>query len=158
MDRRKFLTRTIHVGGAAVAACLGVPAVVTVLSPALKREMGPRWVRVGLLDGFPIGSTKGALIEVARDDWARSLRTQLLYVRREAAGEIAAFSRKCTDLSCPVTWDAGSETFLCPCHGGIFDREGVPMAGPPSRPLFRYEHRVVDGYLEVDVNSIPPIG
>lgn len=158
MDRRKFLRRAIYTGGAVVAGGLAVPVVVTLISPVLeqpKRE--PAWTRVGAIESFPPETTKGALIEIERRDWASSLRTQLLYVRRSADGEVEAFSRQCTDLSCPVSWDPGSETFVCPCHGGIFNRDGEPMAGPPDRPLFRYNYRIQDGILEVDVNSVPPI-
>jgi Rieske Fe-S protein len=56
-----------------------------------------------------------------------------------------------------VNWDAGSQCFYCPCHGGIFDREGVPMAGPPPEPLYRYTTRVRDGVLEIDARSVPPM-
>ncbi len=154
MDRRKFLVRA---GGAAVGLGLAVPAVITLISPTLDGEDGPVWARVGSLDTFPINRTTAALIEVERDDWSPSLRKRLLYVRRRSEEEFVAFSRNCTDLSCPVEWDAGSNTFLCPCHGGIFDREGVPMAGPPNKPLFRYAYRIQDGHLEVDLNSVPPI-
>ena len=157
MDRRKFLTRTVQTGTTFVAVGLAAPAVITVLSPVLKKERTPKWTQVGVVESFPPDSTKAALIEVERADWARSLRTQLLYVRRSKAGEFEVFSRNCTDLSCPVLWDPGSETFQCPCHGGIFNYEGEPMAGPPSRPLYRYDHRVVNEVLEVDVNSVPPI-
>lgn len=154
MDRRKFLVRA---GGAAVGLGLAVPAVITLIAPALDDDDGPIWVRVGPLDPFPIETTTAALIEVERNDRSPAMRERMIYVRRKSAGEFQVFSRNCTDLSCPVTWDAGSNTFLCPCHGGIFDRDGVPMKGPPSKPLFRYAHRIKDGFLEVDLNSVPPI-
>lgn len=158
MNRRNFLELSMHAGGAAVTVGLVGLAGVTLFSPNLLDEKGEVWARVGPLDRFPLNATKAAFIEIPRDDWARSLRTQLLYVRRNKGGEVEAFSRKCTDLSCPVTWDSGSETFLCPCHGGIFNRNGEPMAGPPNRPLYRYRHRIEDGFLEVDLHSIPPFG
>jgi cytochrome b6-f complex iron-sulfur subunit len=51
----------------------------------------------------------------------------------------AAFSRKCTDLGCLVSWDASREQFVCPCHQGVYDRNGKNIAGPPPRPLDRFE-------------------
>jgi menaquinol-cytochrome c reductase iron-sulfur subunit len=153
MDRRKFLVRA---GGAAVGLGLAVPAVVMLISPTLDGDDGPFWARVGPVGPFPIDQTTPAIVEVDRDDWSPALRKRLLYIRRRSADEFVVFSRNCTDLSCPVEWDGGSRTFLCPCHGGIFDRDGVPMAGPPSKPLFRYAHRIEDGHLEVDLNSVPP--
>ncbi len=154
MDRRKFLARA---GGAVVGLGLGVPAVITLIAPVLDQDEEPHWARVGAIDSFPLGSMTPSLVKLAREDWSKSMRQRLIYVRRNTAGEVDAFSRNCTDLSCPVNWDEGSRTFLCPCHGGIFDQEGTPIAGPPNKPLFRYAHRIHDGFLEVDLNSVPPI-
>jgi menaquinol-cytochrome c reductase iron-sulfur subunit len=157
MKRRKFLTHALHGGALAVAGILAVPAAITAIAPGFIGRRKKVWRPVGPVDGFPPGETLRAIVELERNDWSRSLRRQLIYVRREAEDAWVVFSRNCTDLSCPITWDAGSRTFLCPCHGGIFDRHGTPMAGPPSRPLYRFHHRVRDGLLEVDVHSVPPM-
>lgn len=51
-------------------------------------------------------------------------------------GRFAAYSGRCTHLSCAVYYDKGSEKLLCPCHEGAFDpRTGDPVAGPPQRSL-----------------------
>ena len=154
MDRRKFLVRA---GGAAVGLGLAVPAVITLISPALDDDEGSIWARVGPLDPFPIERTTAALIEVKRDDWSPAMRERLIYVRRKNAEEFLVFSRNCTDLSCPVNWDPGSECFFCPCHGGIFAKDGERMAGPPKRPLYRYTWRVRGTQLEIDLASLPPM-
>lgn len=39
-------------------------------------------------------------------------------------------------LGCPVT--ASDTGFICPCHGGSYDKDGKRKAGPPVRPLDRY--------------------
>jgi menaquinol-cytochrome c reductase iron-sulfur subunit len=154
MDRKEFLVKA---GGAVVGLGIGGVALVTIISPNLLADHTPRWTRVGPVQEFPAGGTREALVRIERDDHSQPLRERLLYVRREANDDWIAFSRNCTDLSCPVAWDVGSDTFLCPCHGGIFDREGVPIAGPPNKPLYRYAHRIQDGYFEVDLNSVPPL-
>lgn len=52
--------------------------------------------------------------------------------------EVVAFSQKCTHLSCAVIPRVDEGIFHCPCHEGRFDlRSGVPLAGPPRRPLPR---------------------
>ena len=51
---------------------------------------------------------------------------------------VAAFSRRCTDLGCLVSWNKERELFVCPCHQGIFDKTGLNIAGPPPRPLDRF--------------------
>ncbi|MGH2620283.1 MAG: ubiquinol-cytochrome c reductase iron-sulfur subunit [Anaerolineales bacterium] len=52
---------------------------------------------------------------------------------------VVAFSRRCTDLGCLVSWNKEREQFLCPCHQGVFDKTGRNIAGPPPRPLDRFE-------------------
>jgi menaquinol-cytochrome c reductase iron-sulfur subunit len=114
------------------------------------------WVRVGREEEFPIGRVHQATVENPRDDRAKSLRLIGVFVVRPHADETVVFSRTCTDLGCPVSWDPGSGWFFCPCHGGIFARDGSPRAGPPERPLFRYATRIEDDWLWIDLNSVPP--
>ncbi|HJT19768.1 MAG TPA: ubiquinol-cytochrome c reductase iron-sulfur subunit [Nitrospira sp.] len=52
---------------------------------------------------------------------------------------VAAFSRRCTDLGCLVSWNREREQFVCPCHQGTFDKTGRNIGGPPPRPLDRLE-------------------
>jgi len=41
-----------------------------------------------------------------------------------------------------VRWNAPKKQFLCPCHGGVYDRDGRVVSGPPPRPLERLNVRV----------------
>ena len=61
---------------------------------------------------------------------------KLLVLKTEEG--VVAFSRRCTDLGCLVSWDRQREQFLCPCHQGIYDKTGKNVAGPPPRPLDRF--------------------
>jgi Rieske Fe-S protein len=56
---------------------------------------------------------------------------------RPDADTILGFSQKCTHLGCVVFWVEEDSEFECPCHEGIFNLEGRPIAGPPDRPLAR---------------------
>lgn len=48
----------------------------------------------------------------------------------------AAFSQKCTHLSCAVYYSQESRDLVCPCHEGHFSvRDGSVLQGPPTRPL-----------------------
>lgn len=42
---------------------------------------------------------------------------------------------KCPHLGCTVPWNEDSGEFQCPCHGSIYDRRGVLIAGPAPRPM-----------------------
>lgn len=59
-------------------------------------------------------------------------------------GELIALSAVCTHLGCIVAFNAGANTFQCPCHGGKYDRDGNVIAGPPPQPLERLNIKVED--------------
>lgn len=63
---------------------------------------------------------------------------------RPEAESILGFSQKCTHLGCVVFWESEGRHFECPCHEGLFDLAGEPIAGPPERPLGRIEVEVRD--------------
>ena len=66
---------------------------------------------------------------------------------------VAAFSRRCTDLGCLVSWNKEREQFVCPCHQGIFDKTGLNIAGPPPRPLDRFQIVKRGEQLYVNIQS-----
>jgi len=73
---------------------------------------------------------------------------KLLVVKTDEG--VVAFSRRCTDLGCLVSWDRQRAQFVCPCHQGIYDKTGKNIAGPPPRPLDRF--RVVKRGEQLYVN------
>lgn len=57
-------------------------------------------------------------------------------------GELLALSNVCPHLGCKVHWDGVNQQFLCPCHQGAFDKNGLAIAGPPAaegKNLNRYD-------------------
>ena len=57
---------------------------------------------------------------------------------RDGSGRFDAFSQVCTHLSCAVVHRPEERALACPCHKGSFSaREGLPLAGPPTRRLPR---------------------
>lgn len=157
MTRRKLLVRFLQAFGAGVAGVIGIPALLHVMSPVVRRDDDALWRAVGSIADFPPGEVRRAYVEVPREDWARALREKSVYVWHSEEEGPVVFARNCTDLSCPLEFDTGSGWFFCPCHGGIFDRDGTPKAGPPNRPLYRFARRVRDGVLEIDLRSLPPL-
>lgn len=49
-----------------------------------------------------------------------------------------AISSCCVHLGCPVRYAAPARSFICPCHGGVYDFRGRRIGGPPPRPLDRF--------------------
>lgn len=63
-------------------------------------------------------------------------------------GELRAFSAVCTHLGCLVKWDPAAAEFICPCHGGKFNADGVNTFGPPPRPLKQFRPSTTpDGFI-----------
>jgi nitrite reductase/ring-hydroxylating ferredoxin subunit len=55
---------------------------------------------------------------------------------RRVNGKFAAFSQKCTHLSCAVYYAPEKDRLECPCHEGYFSvANGRVLQGPPPRPL-----------------------
>lgn len=157
MERRRFLKALVAAGSTLAAGLVGLPALLTGLSPAVRRRRERAWSPVGRLDAFSPGSVTRAATPLPSDDFRTGLSARGVYVWRPSAEEVVVFSRTCTDLGCPVVWDAGSEWFFCPCHGGIFSKDGERQAGPPKRGLHRFDTRVRAGVVEIDLASVPPM-
>ena len=57
---------------------------------------------------------------------------------RTAEDSYAAYSQKCTHLSCAVFYSGEHDRLECPCHQGYFSvKDGSVLQGPPTRPLPR---------------------
>ena len=41
----------------------------------------------------------------------------------------------CTHLGCIPYYESKNKTFICACHGGVFDASGINTFGPPPRPM-----------------------
>jgi menaquinol-cytochrome c reductase iron-sulfur subunit len=155
-SRRRFLTRMSLGLSGLIGVVLGIPLVGYLLAPLL-RPPQPEWIDVGAADGFQPGETKEmAFTDISPLPYAGLTAATAIYVRRAQGDDFTVFAVNCTHLGCPVNWLASAEIFLCPCHGGVFYRDGEPAAGPPQHPLYRYQTRVVGGKLQVQTRPLPP--
>lgn len=100
-----------------------------------------------LQDGAPL-ETSFSFDRV--EGWYRERVKRLVYVMKDAQGAPVVLSRSCTHLGCPVRWKPKTTTFDCACHGGKFDAEGAPIAGPPKSPLRRLNARIAGEMVEVE--------
>lgn len=86
---------------------------------------------VAALDELPVGGVKLFAYPAPQDP---------CILIRTGADSYAAYSQKCTHLSCAVYYERESNRLECPCHKGFFSVEtGSPVQGPPQRPLPRVE-------------------
>jgi menaquinol-cytochrome c reductase iron-sulfur subunit len=153
-----LMTWALRTIGLLTAGMLAIPSLTVAFAPIGRhRQRKQRWHPLGPVDEFPVGEMRKVTIPVVHEDRSRALAEKAVYAWRPAANAAEVYSRSCTDLGCPVTWDPGSQCFFCPCHGGIFAKNGQRMAGPPHRPLYRYASRIRRGRIEIDLNSLPPL-
>jgi cytochrome b6-f complex iron-sulfur subunit len=73
----------------------------------------------------------------------------------QAKGEIVALSDTCPHLGCKVHFEPDRGQFVCPCHNGIFDSNGIAISGPPAeqgKNLHRYDVKQVGDniFLEIE--------
>lgn len=155
LSRRKFFERVSILLGGVLAAGVAVPVVGFIVGP-LFRQYPRLWRSVGKVDQFKVGDTVAVRFEdSAALEWAGVTAHTAAWLRRESESEFIAFAINCTHLGCPVRWLPDANLFMCPCHGGVFYKDGTVAAGPPPRPLTRYPVRVTEGVVEIQTAPIP---
>jgi cytochrome b6-f complex iron-sulfur subunit len=130
LSRRGFFTGLIYGGFASLGGLLGYPVVRFLFH---KREVPlPEAVRVSRSEIETIAPNSAVYFQYGY------LPCILL---KTEAGELRAFSAKCTHLDCNVQYQPDSKQFFCACHDGYFDEKGINIAGPPPAPLISFSIR-----------------
>lgn len=76
--------------------------------------------------------------------------SDLCLLVRKQNGELVAYNRRCTHLSCPVDYKVHDEkeVLYCPCHNGVFSLEdGSVLMGPPPHAIPRIKIEERDGEI-----------
>ncbi|MDA8235410.1 MAG: ubiquinol-cytochrome c reductase iron-sulfur subunit [Clostridia bacterium] len=147
LSRRKFLTTCLGLAGATMALTLGVPLIGYSISPALGKDKF-EWIPItdvaDLVTGQPVNVK---YTYTKKDGWTQTQVKSLVWVVKKDENTYSVFDPRCTHLGCAYSWKEDDKSFFCPCHGGVFDLDGRVVAGPPPRPLDRYEYKVENGKL-----------
>ena len=150
VTRRDFLGFMIFAIGGIISFALGIPAIAYIVGPALKIRDEQNWIPLGAASKVEIGVPTLFQTNVQqKSGWIVEERELRFYVYSEDGREFIAMSNVCTHLGCSVRWVAEQTQFFCPCHNGVFDKNGKVVAGPPPRPLDRFEIKEEDGQLFV---------
>lgn len=147
---RRHLLMALSIGaGGFAAAVASVPLLGFFFGPMLRR-FPPVWRDVGALDQFPIGATVQINVVTSGGlPWDGPAQRVGAWLRRNDEDNFTVFSATCTHLGCPVRWIPSAELFMCPCHGGVYYKDGDVAAGPPPQPLQQFPVRVQDGQVQV---------
>ena len=62
-----------------------------------------------------------------------------------------AYNAVCPHLGCVVKWEGGTQSLICPCHGGKFGTDGSVQGGPIPGPLTAVELSVSDDKIIIGV-------
>lgn len=149
VSRRDFMKATILSIGGLIGAAIGLPAIAYVIGPALQKETD-EWIRLGSVAKVEVNSpTLFKTVIEKQTGWINAEEEFSVYVLTTNGQEFIVMSNVCTHLGCRVRWIADKDGFFCPCHNGIFAKDGSVVSGPPPRALDRFEVKVEDGILFV---------
>jgi Rieske Fe-S protein len=133
--RRRFLVGIIQSTQVLIGGALAFVFGGALLSPSI-RKRDENWLEAGSLTRLPTDEPTAVTLRIARRDGYRQVvERQVVFLVKVADDEVRALSSTCTHLGCRVSWDSATEQLRCPCHGGVYDRTGAVVAGPPPKPL-----------------------
>lgn len=102
----------------------------------------PKEFKIGKIDDYPEG------VNFLSDKQIFVVRNQNL---------IKVVSGVCTHLGCTVNWVSERNRWECPCHGSIFNPEGVAVKGPARNALPWYSVDLTpDGRLFINERRVVP--
>jgi len=147
IDRRNFMKATIVAIGALIGAAVGIPAIEYIVGPAIKKNT-QNWIQLGVVSKVELNSPTlfKATIQ-SQTGWINTQEEISVYVLTDDGQNYIAMSNVCTHLGCRVRWVSDQGKFFCPCHNGVFAKDGSVISGPPPRPLDRFQTKVENGAL-----------
>jgi len=158
LSRRGFLVKIGILFNGLVGAVLAVPIVGYIFSSLTRGRADSylSWISLGPANDFPEGETRLATFRNA-DVMPTDGKTvdTACWVRRIAGDQFQVFAVNCMHLGCPVRWFPQSGLFMCPCHGGVYYRDGSRASGPPLRGLFEYPSKVQNGVVMIRAGELP---
>lgn len=127
-DSRRSFLKVLLGGGVLGFFTSVVYPVVRYLKPPPEAEAAPTSVAAGSVGDLTPNS--GKIIKFG---------TQPVILVKTPSGDLRAFSAVCTHLACTVQYREDFQHIWCACHNGHYNLEGVNIAGPPPRPLERFD-------------------
>lgn len=156
VTRRRLMGLTVQAAGGITVAAFTLPALGFALAPVFK-EQPVVWQSIGSPSMFPAGTYTTAVITYAPAIGQAGKTIAYVRARNPAIdtepedqyNHYIALSSRCMHLGCPVRYVSAAERFICPCHGGVYNFRGIPVGGPPVRPLDRFYTRVENGLVQI---------
>ena len=145
--RRNFMKAAIAGIGGLIGAAFGLPAIPYIMGPALEKE-SDSWIQLGSISKVELNiPTLFKKTLETQTGWINTEEEISVYVLTSNGQDYVVMSNVCTHLACRVRWIPEQDSFFCPCHNGVFSKDGTVVAGPPPRPLDRFESKVENGVI-----------
>ena len=150
INRRNFMSLATWSIGGLISLVMGIPAIAYIIGPTLKRTTAQDWIRLGPVSKVELKTPTLFKFTIQRKTgWIVNEEEVSVYILTDNGRDFIAMSNICTHLGCRVRWISEQGEFFCPCHNGVFDKQGNVVSGPPPRPLDRYEVKVEDEQIFV---------
>ena len=147
LGRRNFMKVAIAGIGGLIGTAIGLPAIPYIMGPALEKESDD-WIQLGSVGKVELNiPTLFKKTLETQTGWINTEEEISAYVLTSNGQDYVVMSNVCTHLACRVRWIPEKDSFFCPCHNGVFAKDGTVVAGPPPRPLDRFESKVEDGVI-----------
>ena len=138
-SRRSALSKLVSAGLGLITA--GLAGLVGLVAAPKASATTRRWrAAASIFDLPPKDPFTAVLADKHADGWYETRKEQVVFIDRKGEG-YRAMSATC----------AHRQQFLCPCHGGVYDREGRVVSGPPPRGLERLAVRVNPQTSDIEV-------
>ncbi|MDQ6607228.1 MAG: Rieske 2Fe-2S domain-containing protein [Actinomycetota bacterium] len=156
VNRRRFMTMSVHTAGGVAAAAFTLPALGFALGPIFSR-VPFAWQTIGVPSDFTNDNYVIKVITLVEGigesgksiAYVRSRSPAIDTEPADSYNQWIALSSRCMHLGCPVRFVQAAGRFICPCHGGVYNFRGLVAGGPPVRPLDRFYTRLHDGYVQI---------
>jgi succinate dehydrogenase / fumarate reductase iron-sulfur subunit len=148
--RRRFLSSITNGILGVIGGILGVLGGGAVLWSTVRRQED--WLAASALHELPDNEPTPVTLSMMRlDGYREAIERRTIFLVKTGESDVAAFDSRCTHLGCLVGWDSQAQAFKCPCHGGVFDRNGAVIDGPPPEPLVKIATRIEGDRVLVQV-------
>jgi quinol---cytochrome c reductase iron-sulfur subunit, bacillus type len=154
VTRRRFMNTAAMATGAIATAAFTLPALGFAVAPVFEHTAAT-WQQLGPVSQFSDSDYRPEVLTVTPGIGEAGLG--LAYVRlhnpavegrvKDEYDHVIAISSRCAHVGCPVRYVAAAQSFVCPCHGGVYNFRGIRTGGPPPRPLDRYYTLIRDGQV-----------
>jgi Rieske Fe-S protein len=152
VSRRRFMTGSVHAAGAITAAAFTLPALGFAIGPVFDQAKDT-WQDIGALSSF--SDSTYSTVKITIEPGLGEAGASIAFIRRhnesidgpvkDKYDHVVAISSRCAHVGCPVRFVEAAGSFVCPCHGGVYNFRGIRTGGPPPRPLDRFYTQIRDG-------------